>query len=174
MLFPTVSLSAAIFAGLTVAQFNGLPTCAQGCASQFFSGGSYAGCGTDPKCICANEDFIGNVACCLVGACSEADQQSALTFAQQICSANGVDVPDQVSCSTASGASATATGTPSGSSSSGSATATATGDSASATGDSASATSSGTTAAAAWAPRQTAALGLELLGGLAAAGLALL
>lgn len=28
MLFPTVSLSAAIFAGLTVAQFNGLPTCA--------------------------------------------------------------------------------------------------------------------------------------------------
>lgn len=28
MLFPTFSLSAAIFAGLTVAQFNGLPTCA--------------------------------------------------------------------------------------------------------------------------------------------------
>ncbi|KAH8758331.1 hypothetical protein F5883DRAFT_150127 [Diaporthe sp. PMI_573] len=166
MLFPAASLSAAIFAGLTVAQFQGLPTCAQGCASRFFSGGSYAGCGTDPKCICANQDFLGNVACCLVGACSEADQQSAITFAQQICSANGVDVPDQVSCSTASGASATATGTPNGSSSSGSATAT--GASASAT------TSSGTTAAQAWAPRQTAALGMELFGGLAAAGLALL
>lgn len=168
MLFPTVSLSAAIFAGLTVAQFQGLPTCAQGCASEFFSGGSYGGCGTDPKCICANQDFIGNVACCLVDACNEADQQSAITFAQQICSANGVDVPDQVSCSTASGASATATG----SSSSGSATAT--GASASATGSSASATSSGATVAQAWAPRQTAALGVELLGGLAAAGLALL
>ncbi|KAG8166698.1 hypothetical protein KVR01_002387 [Diaporthe batatas] len=172
MLFPTVSLSAAIFAGLTVAQFQGLPTCAQGCASEFFSGGSYAGCGTDPKCICANQDFIGNVACCLVDACSEADQESALTFAKQICSANGVDVPDQVSCSTASAAGASATGTPTGSSNSGSATAT--GDSASATGSSASATSSGTAAAQAWAPRQTAALGLELLGGLAAAGLALL
>ncbi|POS78709.1 hypothetical protein DHEL01_v202893 [Diaporthe helianthi] len=167
MLFPTVSLSAAIFAGLTVAQFQALPTCAQGCASQFFSGGSYGGCGTDPKCICQNQDFIGNVACCLIGACGEADQQSAIDFAQQICSANGVDVPDQVSCRTASGASATPTATPTGSSSS--ATATATG-----TGASASATSSGTTASQAWAPRQTAALGLELLGGLAAAGLVLL
>lgn len=28
MLFPTFSLSAAVFAGLTAAQFNGLPTCA--------------------------------------------------------------------------------------------------------------------------------------------------
>ncbi|KAK2614243.1 hypothetical protein N8I77_001089 [Diaporthe amygdali] len=167
MLFPAVSLSAAIFAGLTVAQFNGLPTCAQGCASKFFSGGSYAGCGTDPKCICANQDFLGNVACCLVGACSEADQQSAITFAQQICSANGVSVPSTVSCSTASGASATATG------SSGSSTGSAA--SATATGASASATSTGsTTASAAWAPRQTAALGMELFGGLAAAGLALL
>lgn len=139
----------------------------QSCASEFFSGGSYAGCGTDPKCICANQDFLGNVACCLVGACSEADQASAITFAQQICSANGVQVPSTVSCSTASGASATATGTASGSS----ATATGTGASASAT---ASSSSSGTTAAQAWAPRQTAALGMEIFGGLAAAGLALL
>ncbi|KAK7721287.1 hypothetical protein SLS64_001583 [Diaporthe eres] len=168
MLFPTVSLSAAIFAGLTVAQFNGLPTCAQGCASQFFSGGSYAGCGTDPKCICANQDFLGNVACCLVGACSEADQASAITFAQQICSANGVQVPDQVSCSTASGASATATATGTQSGSSSGSTATATGESASAS------SSASATAATAWAPRQTAALGMELFGGLAAAGLALL
>lgn len=148
---------------------NVQPAQQQGCASQFFSGGSYAGCGTDPKCICANQDFLGNVACCLVGACSEDDQAKAITFAQQICSANGVQVPDQVSCSTASGASATATGTASGSSSSGSATATATGDSASAT-----SSASGTTVAQAWAPRQTAALGMELFGGLAAAGLALL
>lgn len=137
----------------------------QSCASQFFSGGSYAGCGTDPKCICANQDFIGNVACCLVGACSEADQASAITFAQQICSANGVSVPSTVSCSTATGASATATGT------SGSSSATATGTGASAT---ATSSSSGTTAAQAWAPRQTAAMGMELFGGLAAAGLALL
>ncbi|KAI3395122.1 hypothetical protein diail_1737 [Diaporthe ilicicola] len=164
MLFPTFSLSAAIFAGLTIAQFNGLPTCAQNCASKFFSGGSYGGCGTDPKCICSNQNFLGDVSCCLVGACSADDQASAITFAKQICSANGVDVPDQVTCSsTASGASATATGTSSGSSAS-----------ATATGSSASSTSTATTAAAAWAPRQTAVLGMELLGGLAAAGMVLL
>lgn len=81
-----------------------------------FSGGSYTSCGTDPKCICANQDFHGKVVCCLVGACSDVDQASAIrvTFAQQICSANGVEVPDQVSCSTASGASATATATATG------------------------------------------------------------
>ncbi|KAJ4415782.1 hypothetical protein N0V82_007144 [Gnomoniopsis sp. IMI 355080] len=156
------TLSVALFASLSMAQFSGLPTCAQGCASEQFSGGSYAGCGTDPKCICENQSFLGNVACCLEGACSPADQTSAIAFATQICSAQGVTVPTVVSCSTASSAAASSSGS--------SATATAT----TGTAATASATGTGTVAssgstAGAWAPRQTAAMGLEMLG-LAAAG----
>lgn len=131
----------------------------QDCASQQFSGGSYAGCGTDPKCICSNQSFLGNIACCLTGACNEADQSSAITFATQICSAQGVAVPTAVSCSTAASAGASGTAT----SGSSSASATATGAS------TASGTVSATSGSAAWAPRQTAAMGMEMLG-LAAAG----
>lgn len=135
----------------------------QGCASEQFSGGSYAGCGTDPKCICENQSFLGNVACCLEGACSPADQTSAIAFATQICSAQGVSVPTVVSCSTASSAGASV----SGSAATTAATATGTSSSSSATGTGTVA-SSGSTAGA-WAPRQTAAMGMEMLG-LAAAG----
>ncbi|KAJ4387100.1 hypothetical protein N0V93_007687 [Gnomoniopsis smithogilvyi] len=158
------TFSVALFAGLSMAQFSGLPTCAQGCASEQFSGGSYAGCGTDPKCICENQSFLGNVACCLQGACDSADQTSAIAFATQICSAQGVSVPTVVSCSTAASSGATA----SGSAATTTATATTgTAASSSATGTGTVATSGST--AGAWAPRQTAAMGLEMLG-LAAAG----
>ncbi|KAF3767154.1 hypothetical protein M406DRAFT_97783 [Cryphonectria parasitica EP155] len=154
--------SAALFAGLSFAQFSGLPTCAQDCASDQFSGGSYAGCGTDPKCICSNQDFLSNIACCLVGACDAADQTSAIAFATQICSAQGVTVPTVVSCATAANTQGTAAATAT--ETTGSA---ATASSTSGTAASSSATSG--SAAQAWAPRQTAAMGMEMLG-LAAAG----
>jgi hypothetical protein len=107
--------TAAIFAsvalaGFAAAQLDQLPTCAQDCASQFLAGG-IGDCGTDPKCICENESFIGDIACCLAkpGACDEEDQSSAVHFASQICAAQGVSVPSAVSCSTTAGSDATTT-----------------------------------------------------------------
>ncbi|PSR82520.1 hypothetical protein BD289DRAFT_371099 [Coniella lustricola] len=151
----------ALYAGLSVAQYSGLPTCAQSCASDQFSGGSYAGCGTDPKCICSNQDFLSNIACCLTGACDEADQSSAIVFATQICSANGVTVPTVVSCATASAASSTAASAAASQTTDSSASAT--------SGSTASSSASSGSASQAWAPRQTGAMGMEMLG-LAAAG----
>lgn len=147
-----------------------LPPKQQDCASQQFSGGSYAGCGTDPKCICENQDFLGNIACCLTGACDQADQTSAIAFATQICSAQGVAVPTVVSCST--GSAASATGTASSSSGTGTSTGTATTTGTATAGTATAVTTSGSTAGA-WAPGPTGAMGLEMLG-LAAAGIALL
>lgn len=145
-----------------------LPPKQQDCASQQFSGGSYAGCGTDPKCICENQSFLSNIACCLTGACDQADQTSAIAFATQICSAQGVAVPTVVSCSTGSAASATGTASSSSSTGTGSATTTA-----SASGSTATAVTTSGSTAGAWAPGPTGAMGLEMLG-LAAAGIALL
>ncbi|ROW04543.1 hypothetical protein VMCG_04961 [Cytospora schulzeri] len=184
--------STAVFAGLTVAQYASLPSCAQDCATSQFSGGSYGDCGTDPKCICADPDFIGTISCCLLDACDADDQQAAISFAQQMCAANGVKVQSTASCSTtaatataASGTAATAASSAASSADAATATGTATGTG-SVAGTSAAATGTGTGTAAAgtaassaasqaWAPRQTAAMGVEFLGGLAAvAGLAFL
>ncbi|KUI57444.1 GPI anchored CFEM domain protein C [Cytospora mali] len=163
--------TATIFAGLTVAQYAGLPSCAQACANDQFSGGSYGDCGTDAKCICSDPDFIGTISCCVVDACDAADQAKAIHFAQQICQANGVTVASTATCaSTAASGSASASATGTGSVASASATTTGTASAtAGSTGTGGSSSSSG-----AGAPRQTAAMGLELLGGLAAVGLALL
>lgn len=139
----------------------------QNCASQQFTGGSYAGCGTDPKCICSNAAFISTISCCVAGVCDAADQAAAITFAQQICQANGVAVPTAVTCASSAASTGTAAA------SSGSAT---TGTAASATSrvsGAPSSSASSTAASAAWAPKRTAAPIVEMLG-LAAAGLALL
>jgi len=87
--------------GLAAAQTD-LPKCAQGCVTQFTSGNAIAGCSNlDVKCICSNENFLDGIACCLVGACPEADQKTAVKYAQNICTGAGVSVPDQVVCKTA-------------------------------------------------------------------------
>lgn len=138
----------------------------QNCAAQQFSGGSYGNCGTDPKCICSNDAFLSTIACCLAGACSAADQASAITFAIQICQAQGVAVPTVVSCATA----ATATPT-SGSPTTGGAATTAPEVTPTGANDAAGATPMATaeSTAGAYAPMKTAAVGMEMLG-LAAAG----
>ncbi|KAK7748655.1 hypothetical protein SLS53_000676, partial [Cytospora paraplurivora] len=152
------------------------------CAAEQFTSGSYDGCRTDPKCICSNQDFLGTISCCLVDACDAADQAKAITFAQEICQANGVTVASTATCSTAA-----ASGTASGTAASTSASTTATGiaessttatdtttSTAATTSGSAAGTAASTSASKAWAPRETAAVGMNVLGGLAAAGLALL
>ncbi|KAK1970882.1 hypothetical protein LY78DRAFT_652485 [Colletotrichum sublineola] len=112
-------------AGLAAAQTD-LPTCAQSCVTQFTSGNAIAGCSNlDVKCICSNDNFLNGIACCLAGACPEADQKTAVKYAQNICTGAGVSVPDQVVCKTANasasgsqtspshtGATASATNTP--------------------------------------------------------------
>ncbi|ROW00962.1 hypothetical protein VSDG_02701 [Cytospora chrysosperma] len=177
-------VSAAVFAGLTAAQYASLPTCAQQCATEQFSGGSYGDCGTDPACICADPEFISTISCCLVDACNAADQQAAISFAQQMCAANGVTVQSTVSCATAAATGTSAAGSSSAASSSsapasttgtGSVASTAASSTAAASGTgTAAATAASSAASVAWAPRQTAAMGVEFLGGLAAVGLALL
>ncbi|KAK2000774.1 hypothetical protein LX36DRAFT_654026 [Colletotrichum falcatum] len=88
-------------AGLAAAQTD-LPKCAQGCVTQFTSGNAIAGCSNlDVKCICSNENFLDGIACCLAGACPEAEQKTAVKYAQNICTGAGVSVPDQVVCKTA-------------------------------------------------------------------------
>lgn len=86
--------------------------------TQFTTGSQIGGCGNlDAKCICSNASFLSNIACCLASVCSAADQQAAVVYAKQLCTTQGVTVPDQVVCNSASGASsATSSATSAGSS----------------------------------------------------------
>jgi protein phosphatase methylesterase 1 len=80
----------------------------QQCVLQFTTGDAIAGCnGLAAGCICANKSFLDNIACCLAGACNQADQDAAVKYAKQICTANGVTVPDQVVCSNSTSPSTT-------------------------------------------------------------------
>ncbi|KAK1449788.1 hypothetical protein CMEL01_07124 [Colletotrichum melonis] len=100
-------------AGFAAAQQNALPTCAQGCVNQYTTGSGIAGCSQiDVKCICSNSGFLDGIACCLAGACPQADQDTAVKYAKDICTGAGVTVPDQVVCKSAnSTSSATASQT---------------------------------------------------------------
>lgn len=93
-------------ASLVAAQ-NGLPTCAESCVSNFTTGQEIGGCNSlDIKCICSQQTFLSDIACCLAGACDAADQQTAIGYAQNICGTAGVTVPSSVVCT----ANATTTG----------------------------------------------------------------
>src|SRR5438045_2351647 len=155
-----------------------LITFQQSCVTQFTSGNSIGGCGSlDAKCICSNADFLSNIACCLANACDQADQQSAVTFAKQFCTTQGVTVPNAVVCNSASGSSG-ASSTPASSVSVASSAAPATssvasaGSSVVASNTASVATVSSTSSAAATvtnAATHNGAAGLSFVGGLAAA-----
>ncbi|KAH7022936.1 hypothetical protein EDB80DRAFT_696060 [Ilyonectria destructans] len=107
--------SLALVAGLAAAQAGKIPSCATSCINKYTTGDGIAGCSAiDVKCICSNADFLSGIACCLEGQCDAAGKAAAVKYAQQICSAAKVTVPDEVVCkSTSSGsasASASATG----------------------------------------------------------------
>ncbi|TPX12422.1 uncharacterized protein E0L32_006834 [Thyridium curvatum] len=173
-------LSSLALAGLSAAQFQGLPQCAQDCASQFFSGG-IGNCGSDAKCICSNKSFLGDIACCLAkpGGCNEKDQSSAVAFASTICDAQGVTVPTAVSCTASqsggSSSSGKTTGTPA-TNSAGTTSRTSSGG-AQQTGASTSNTAASgannpsSSSSKAWAPKNTAAAGGLLGGALAVAAM---
>ena len=65
----------------------------------------------DVKCICSNNNFLDGIACCLEDACDEEGKNAAVKYAQQICSAAGVDVPDEVVCKESSSTSASGSST---------------------------------------------------------------
>ncbi|KAJ9151071.1 hypothetical protein NKR19_g5042, partial [Coniochaeta hoffmannii] len=152
------------------------PLVQQSCANIFLNNG-IGNCGREIGCICANKDFISAISCCLINECDAADQQKAIDFAQQLCQANQVSVPNTVVCtSTSSSGAAGATTTTSSSSTpaDNSATTTTTGtssstsSSASGSGSAASQSSTSTSASGNFGPRQTAAPMLGALGGIVA------
>ncbi|RAK98359.1 CFEM domain-containing protein [Aspergillus ibericus CBS 121593] len=101
-------LTVALLAGLNLAAAQGmesLPACARDCAT----GAIPKSCSAiDVGCICSNTSFITSISCCVATACSDQDQNSAITFAQQICSGAGVtDLPQSAGCTSGSTASAT-------------------------------------------------------------------
>jgi hypothetical protein len=53
------------------------------CATGFLQGG-IGDCGKDIECICKNETFLGEIACCLVDACSAEDQKKAVAAAANV------------------------------------------------------------------------------------------
>ncbi|KAH8603087.1 hypothetical protein B0O99DRAFT_588134 [Bisporella sp. PMI_857] len=104
------AIAVAALAGFCSAQ-GSLPSCAQNCVIQFTSGSSIGDCSNvDAKCICSSPTFLSDIACCLAGACSPADQQSATDYAKSFCAISGVtNLPDAVVCSsTTAGSSTTA------------------------------------------------------------------
>ncbi|KAK6068647.1 CFEM domain-containing protein [Seiridium cupressi] len=97
--------------GLVAGQ-NGLPDCAfalqKQCVTKFTSGTNIGGCPQlNVSCICSQQSFLSDIACCLADVCSAADQQAAVDYAHSLCSTAGVTVPSAVTCSSkSSGASA--------------------------------------------------------------------
>ncbi|KAJ5032438.1 uncharacterized protein L3040_009043 [Drepanopeziza brunnea f. sp. 'multigermtubi'] len=157
-----VSLVSAL-ASLGHAQFSGLPSCATPCVLEYTTGGGQTIAGCDRlsvDCICANDSFLDSIACCLVKSCTKEEQTGVVTFAQNICSANGVtDLPTSIVCDSSTGNGSTSA-TPSASPSAASSAA-------------APAAASPTPTAGA-APKYAAGIGAGVLGGLLAAVMALL
>ncbi|KAI0879296.1 hypothetical protein GGS24DRAFT_440350 [Hypoxylon argillaceum] len=88
-----------------------LPDCAKSCLAKFTTGDQIGDCARlDAKCICASDSFISGIACCLAGVCDAADQKQAVDYARSFCSTQGVtDLPQSVTCASASGTAAAST-----------------------------------------------------------------
>lgn len=69
------------------------------CVSKTMTGSNLGGCKlADIACICKNDDFLNNIACCLTDVCNREDQDKTVNFAKQLCNASNVQVPDKVEC----------------------------------------------------------------------------
>jgi len=91
MQFSTLAWTWALaFAPLIRAQIAGLPTCAESCALNAISS---TGCAvTDFHCICTASSFLAGVESCISTACSAADQEATLQYAEQLCGSVGVTI----------------------------------------------------------------------------------
>ncbi|KAJ5157519.1 Cell wall protein TIR3 [Penicillium canariense] len=92
--------TATLLATVAAQGLGDLPTCAQSCATSSIP----ANCGLDIQCICADQSFLSDIACCVADKCSQADQETTLKVAKGICASGGVtNLPSTISCpSTAS------------------------------------------------------------------------
>ncbi|KAL2215636.1 putative CFEM domain protein [Thermoascus aurantiacus ATCC 26904] len=141
MKLSTISLAlSAVLATAAALGIDDLPECARNCAA----GSIPKECNQiDVKCICSAKSFIQGITCCVAGACSKADQEATIKFANQICGSAGVtDLPQSAVC--ASGSATGTASTPTAASSSSSTGATSTVSGAGATTTAASTTSSST------------------------------
>ncbi|THX01850.1 hypothetical protein D6D13_08672 [Aureobasidium pullulans] len=86
----------------------GLPDCASTCVTS-----SFGGCNSiDVECICKNSAFLDNLGCCMSKACNKADQDAAIGFANNFCSAYKVsNLPTAATCKSTDPASTTKEGT---------------------------------------------------------------
>ncbi|KAI0966968.1 hypothetical protein F4678DRAFT_447846 [Xylaria arbuscula] len=136
------------------------------CLAEYTTGNQIGDCARlDAKCICASDSFITGISCCLAGVCDAADQKAAVDFARSFCGTVGVtDLPQSVTCATASSSSSSSseTGTLTSVSNSSTITPTVTNTSPTATGATPSATVTPNAAS-------RAGLGAGLFGGLLAA-----
>ncbi|KAG9249873.1 uncharacterized protein F5Z01DRAFT_436643 [Emericellopsis atlantica] len=100
----TSAVACLVAAGLAAGQgLQDVPKCAAPCIEQATTGNQIGGCGQfDIECICSNDDFLQNIACCLEDKCDASGKAAAVKFAQQICSTVSVDVPNQVECKASS------------------------------------------------------------------------
>ncbi|EED15300.1 CFEM domain protein, putative [Talaromyces stipitatus ATCC 10500] len=107
-----MKLTTGIISGLALCVVNAaaqdlssLPPCAKSCATNAMP----ASCGLDVKCICSAESFITSVSCCVAKVCDQADQQTTLQFAEQLCAGAGVtNLPSAAGCSSTASATSTA------------------------------------------------------------------
>ncbi|KXX81589.1 GPI anchored CFEM domain protein C [Madurella mycetomatis] len=176
MKVPAILVSLAL-AGGAVAQLDRLPTCARSCATEMLAS-DIGGCGADIECICGNDQFLDDIACCLVDDCDEAAQSTAVSVAISLCSGFGVtDLPTAVTCADASAS--TTTSGPADTSATTTPAPTATDDNTAPTdtpddsnddaNDSNDDASTDSTESPNYGPRQTAAAGLGAIGGIIAA-----
>ncbi|CZR67457.1 uncharacterized protein PAC_17356 [Phialocephala subalpina] len=77
-----------------------LPSCAESCLAGYESASTIAGCNAaDIARICSNTTFISSITCCIVDTRNTADQVACVTYAQNLCSADGVSrLPTSASC----------------------------------------------------------------------------
>ncbi|OAA48732.1 CFEM domain protein [Metarhizium rileyi] len=97
------SLAVAVGFAAAQSQLDKIPKCAFSCVSSYISGTNIAGCKpADIACVCKNQEFINGISCCLQKDCSKEEVDSTISFANQLCTASGVETPKQLVCSAGS------------------------------------------------------------------------
>ncbi|CAK1368076.1 unnamed protein product [Cercospora beticola] len=98
----------ALLASVALAQIPGLPSCAQGCIT------NYGGCNqVDVACICSNQPLLETLSCCVSQNCDQSGIDEVISFANALCGSYGVTtLPTAATCAaTASGPAPTGTQT---------------------------------------------------------------
>ncbi|KAI3332570.1 hypothetical protein F4824DRAFT_504004 [Ustulina deusta] len=99
-----VIITLALASAVVAQDLGALPECARNCLAEYTTGNQIGDCARlDAKCICASDSFISGIACCLAGVCDADAQKQAVDFARTFCGTVGVtDLPQSVTCATAS------------------------------------------------------------------------